>query len=179
MKTKIIGILVCMLLIATALPAAGTLNDNKTIRGTIQQPVPDLTCDGNLIWVGVLPGDTVTGSFIVENIGDAQSELNWEIDLSTPGFGNPQFDHTSGTGLKPEDGPFTVEVVFTAPGDLCTRFDGDIRINNTDDPNNDYCLVPVSLTTPVSQQVNTHLLSQMILERFPNAFPILRHLMGI
>jgi len=35
MKTKIVGILICMLLIATAIPAVGAIvNDNLTIRET-------------------------------------------------------------------------------------------------------------------------------------------------
>jgi len=32
---------------------------------------------------------------------------------------------------------------------------------------------------PVNQQVDMHPLLQMILERFPNAFPILRYLLGL
>ncbi len=32
---------------------------------------------------------------------------------------------------------------------------------------------------PVNQQVDIHPLFQRILERFPNAFPILRHLLGL
>jgi len=38
MKTKIVGILVCMLLIATALPAVGTMNIKTTDNNTL--PIP-------------------------------------------------------------------------------------------------------------------------------------------
>jgi hypothetical protein len=39
--------------------------------------------------------------------------------------------------------------------------------------------VDVSLVTPVNQQLDIHPLFQRILERFPNAFPILRQLLGL
>ena len=41
----------------------------------------------------------------------------------------------------------------------------------------DWATLEVSM--PVNQQVDIHPLFQRILERFPNAFPILRHLMGL
>ena len=53
-----------------------------------------------------------------------------------------------------------------------------IKIVNSENPN-DFCIIDVSLATPVSQQVDIHPLFQRILERFPNAFPILRHLLGL
>lgn len=40
----------------------------------------DLDCSGALSWIGVTPGDTVSGSIPVENIGDPESLLNWEVE---------------------------------------------------------------------------------------------------
>ncbi|MCK5030034.1 MAG: hypothetical protein KAR64_01065, partial [Thermoplasmatales archaeon] len=37
----------------------------------------------------------------------------------------------------------------------------------------------VSLATPVNQEVDIHPFLQRILERFPNAFPILRYMLGL
>ena len=46
----------------------------------------DLFCYRNLSWIKVKPGDTVEGSFNVENIGDSGSILDWEI-LEIPDWG--------------------------------------------------------------------------------------------
>ena len=53
-----------------------------------------------------------------------------------------------------------------------------IKTVNSENPN-DFCVIDVSLATPVSQQVDIHPLFQRILERFPNAFPILKYLRGL
>ena len=40
---------------------------------------PDLSCDGTLEWTNVTPNEIVTSSFTVSNIGDAGSNLDWDV----------------------------------------------------------------------------------------------------
>jgi len=136
----------------------------------------DIQCDGTLSWENVVPGGTVEGSFTIENTGYLYSELSWEID-EYPDWGDWTFTPSSGDDFLPDD-PVTIGVTVLAPDDPNTEFTGEVKIVNSDDPS-DYCIIPVSLVTPVNQQVDIHPLFQRILERFPNAFPILRHLMGL
>ncbi len=138
--------------------------------------VPDLECEGELSWPSVKAGEEVTGSFTVENIGDPGSLLDWEVS-EWPDWGNWTFNPESGTGLEEGD-TVTIDVEVVAPDEPETEFTGEVKIVNSEDPS-DYCIIPVSLVTPVNQQVDIHPLFQRILERFPNAFPILRHLMGL
>ena len=149
--------------------------DDVSIETGIEPAVPDLDCDGSLSWTEVEPGATVTGSFTVENIGDPTSELDWEIE-GYPDWGvNWTFDPESGIDLTPEDGAVIVEVTVVAPEDPETEFTGEVKIVNSDDPS-DFCIIDASLVTPVSQQQS---LFMRLLERFPNAFPILRQLLDI
>jgi len=87
--------------------------------------VPDLDCSGNLDWYDVTPGETVYGSFDLEN---------WT------------FTPDSGFDLTPEDGQVTVDVEAVAPEDPETEFTGYIKIVNVDD-GNDYSLIDVYLST--------------------------------
>ena len=138
---------------------------------------PDLKCSGDLRWEDVTPGSTVEGSFAVANGGDPGSELDWEVS-EYPEWGTDwTFKPASGTGLTPEAGSVVVEVSFVAPSESKTDFDGDVKVINSDDPS-DFCKIDVFLSTPRSRAVNYPLLFR-IFERFPNAFPILRHLLGL
>jgi hypothetical protein len=138
---------------------------------------PNLVCAGEIRLEDVAPGSTVTGSFTVENAGDAGSELDWEVD-KYPTWGSDWVcTPDSGTGLTPEAGPVTVEVSFTAPPDSETEFFGDIKVINSADPG-DYCKVDVAITTPRTRTVNFPLLTRLF-ERYPNALPMLRQLLGL
>ena len=139
--------------------------------------IPDLDCDGDLNWVDIEPGANVSGNFVVVNVGDPTSLLNWKID-SWPTWGNWTFTPISGTNLKPADGAFTVLVDIEVPNEQNQVFTGSITIVNTDDTT-DTCTISVSLATPISHQVNNFPLLQRILELFPNAFPILRNMLGM
>ena len=110
----------------------------------------DLDCDGTLSWTNVKPGATATGTFTVENIGEPLSLLDWEIE-SYPNWGTFTFDPTSGINLTPEDGAITINVEVTAPDETETKFSGEIKIVNSENPD-DFCIIDVSLATPVSQQ---------------------------
>jgi len=142
---------------------------------TIIEPEPDLDCDGSLSWTDVTPGSTVEGSFMVSNIGGNGSELNWEI-TNWPDWGDWTFNPPNGSNLTPEDDPVIVEVEVVAPDDPNKEFPGEIKILNSDNQS-DYCIIPVYLKTPKSKCLFISFFI-VLLERFPNAFPILRQLLG-
>ena len=133
---------------------------------------PKLDCDGSLSWTEVTPEDTVTGTFTVENVGEAASELDWEID-SYPDWGTWSFDPNGGTGLTPEAGEITVDVEVIAPDDSETEFSGEIVLVNSDDPD-DTCVIDVALVTPVSQQS----LILQFLENLAARFPIIAQILA-
>ena len=142
-----------------------------------KKTTPDLDCLGSLSWTDVSPGATVTGSFMVANVGDADSDLSWEIE-SYPTWGTWTFVPSSGTGLTPEMGTINIDVEVVAPDEENTDFSGEVKVVNSED-SNDYDTIPISLKTPMSHQINIHPQLQKILERFPNAFPILRRLLAL
>jgi len=137
---------------------------------------PDLHCSGSISWVDVTTGETVTDSFTVQNIGAAGTELDWEIE-SYPDWGTWTFDPDSGTDLEPGS-PVTVNVEVIAPDDPKMEFSGEIVLVNSEDPE-DTCTIDVSLVTPESQESLLFQVLERIFERFPNAFPILRHILGL
>ena len=109
--------------------------------------VPNLDCSGSLSWTRIKPGATVNGSFQVQNIGDTGSLLNWTINTSSISWGTWTFTPLSGENLTPEDGLITVNVSVTAPDEKNKQFEGYIRVENQQNPN-DFELIPVSLKTP-------------------------------
>jgi len=132
---------------------------------------PDLSCEGSLSWTDVQGGATVEGSFIVENIGDAGTLLDWEIS-EYPTWGTWSFDPDSGTDLEEGD-TVTIDVEVIAPNVEEETFTGDIVIINSNDPS-DTCTIPVSLTTPVTQPVQYPLL-----ELFRERFPLLNQILNV
>ncbi|MCK4348291.1 MAG: hypothetical protein KAW47_06720, partial [Thermoplasmatales archaeon] len=144
---------------------------------------PDLDCYGDLSWVDVTTGETVTGSFTVENTGDSTSELDWEIE-SYPDWGDWTFDPENGQDLTPEDGPVTVDVTVVAPEQesavkigiqkLNELYTGEVKIVNSED-SSDYCTIDASLETPVSQNL-MYLQYMQFLQRIIYQFPMLEHM---
>ena len=126
--------------------------------------VPDLDCDGILNWEDIEPGATVTGEFTVENIGDPESLLDWEIE-SYPEWGTWTFDPESGLDLTPEDGVITIAVEVIAPEEG-EEFTGEVKIVNSNNPA-DYCIIDATMTDPVSQQSFIIQFLEMLAERFP------------
>jgi len=142
---------------------------------TGEAPIPDLECDGSLSWTDVSPEENVTGNFEVLNIGEDFSLLDWEIS-EWPDWGDWTFNPTSGSDLTPEDGAQTIQVSVIAPDEPETEFTGEVKIVNSEDPN-DYCIILVSLITPVSQHsINSQLLQflQNLMQRFPMLEQILK-----
>jgi probable HAF family extracellular repeat protein len=138
---------------------------------------PDLKCEGEFEWYDVRPESTISDSFTVENVGDANSELSWEV-TEYPSWGSQwTFEPSSGTGLTPEEGPITVIVHVVAPPHKESMFEGFIKVENTEN-SSDFEIISVSLTTPRNRAILKPLLYRFF-ERFPDLFPILRHLLLI
>ena len=135
---------------------------------------PDLDCSGSLSWSNIEPGATVSGSFQVQNIGDAGSLLNWTINTSLINWGNWSFTPESGENLTPEDGQVTVQVSVIAPNKKNSEFQGYLKIENQDNLT-DFSLIPVNLKTPKNKVFNfNYNLLEWLYKRYLNLFPILQ-----
>ena len=142
-------------------------------------PEPDLDCTGSLSWNDVEPGGIVEGSFTVSNVGDPTSLLDWEV-VEWPDWGSGSswtFTPSNGIDLTPEDGLQTVQVEVVAPDEPETEFEGEIKVVNNEDPS-DYCIIPVSLITPMSQDVVDSTFLQFI-QRFIERFPLLEQILEL
>jgi hypothetical protein len=136
---------------------------------------PKIKCNGVLHWSNVKPGSTLTGTFTVQNVGEPRSLLNWEV-VSWPSWGTWTFTPNSGTNLTKGDSTIvTVNVI--APPDKKKIFNGTIRVIDIDN-SSDFCELPVTLSTPLNQSLHGQSFFEWFFERFPRAFPILRHILG-
>jgi hypothetical protein len=135
----------------------------------------DLECSGIISWTDVNPGETVTGSFELANIGDEDSLLDWEI-LSYPGWGLWSFNPRSGTDVTPGEGSQVIQVSVTSPLDKNTIFNGSITVTNTGD-SSDFCIIPVSLSTPLWNPLI--LFFNILWEKIPPMFPIFRYILDV
>jgi hypothetical protein len=108
-------------------------------------------------------------------MGEVGSLLNWNVD-SWPTWGNWTFSPPNGAGL-PDGSWVTITVTVVAPPEKKTNFTGKIKMINSDDPT-DFCEVDVYLKTPLNQNIYFQQLFERMFQRFPHAFPILRHLLG-
>jgi C1A family cysteine protease len=140
----------------------------KALTGEFTAPEPNLNCEGELSWSKVIPGKEVTDSFIVENIGESGSELDWVV-TEWPNWGDWELP-ISGYNLKPEDGKITVEVTVTAPEESEKKFTGELRVENKNDPS-DYEMISITLTTSRSRATHFN-----ILEKLLSYFPMIDQL---
>lgn len=138
-------------------------------------PKPNLKCTGELSWDDIKPGTTVNGSFQVMNIGEPDSYLNWTIG-SCPDWGTWTFTPSSGINLKPDHGAVTVNVEATTPEIKNEEFEGQVKVVNTDN-SSDFCIIPVTLTTPLNHDMFYYHYFERLFEQYPHAFPILRYLL--
>ena len=145
---------------------------------TGESAYPDLDCDGSLGWTDVKPSDTVTGSFTVENIGDSGSKLDWEI-AEEPNWGTWTFTPKEGNDLTPEDGSITVQVSVIVPDEQNQEFSGEVKMVNKDD-SSDYCIIPVSLTTPKNKAFSLLLeFSEKLIDQFPLLEHVFHHFISL
>ena len=149
---------------------------NFCIKGLIGEYIPvqtpDLYCAGDLDWSDVKPGSEVSGSISIENIGDPNTSLNWEI-VDWPEWGEFNFSQLSGSNLKPEDGAISISVTIIAPNDEEKTFTGDIRVENIDD-SEDYELIEVTLKTPRAKNLGLN-----FMEKLKLYFPIFNQLLEL
>ncbi len=135
-----------------------------------------VSCNGSLTWVDVKPRSTITGSFTVENIGAALTNLSWTVS-EWPDWGTWTFTPSQGEHLTPEDGPITITVTVVAPFKRNTTFSGQVKIVNSEN-SSDYDTVPVTLATPYQFHLTLMDILQGLIQRFPHAFPLLRLLLN-
>lgn len=124
---------------------------------------PDLDCSGTLSWNDVKTGETVKGSFKVQNIGDSGSLLNWTINVSSIEWGTWTFTPESGNNLTPEDGVFIVQVSVVAPNEKETEYNGYIWVENKDN-STDFDKIYVYLKTPKNVQTINTIINNFILK---------------
>ena len=132
----------------------------------------DVFCMGSLHWADINPGETVTGSFTVTNVGVPTSKLNWSI-MTYPEWGTWSFSTTSGKdlGVGQEE---TINVTVTAPDRSLRNSTGYIKVINTDNPR-DCFIIQVSLATPCKyQSFFFHLLTSLLKQ-----FPCIQSLVGM
>jgi len=138
--------------------------DTDETTATISIGNPDLACAGSLSWKTKSQG-TVTGSFTVSNVGDAGTNLDWEVD-SFPDWGSWTFTPDQGDDLKPEDDPVTVEVTVVAPQEQ-QEFSGKVKLINKDNPS-DFCEISVSMKVPKLRPYSPMLqFLQILAQRMP------------
>lgn len=145
-------------------------HDDMSLEGEATGSIPDLNCDGSITLDKVEPKSEVSGSFIVENIGEPDSRLEWRVYEYPNWSSDWNFEPRSGR-LIPEDGQITVEVSFTAPNLTATEFNGTIRVIAVGDPT-DYHDIPIKITTPKNR-----IISIPIFEKLLSRFPILKFLL--
>ena len=136
---------------------------------------PQVRCDESIHLTNITPGAVITESFTVENVGTSGSLLDWEIS-SYPDWGTWTFTPSSGTSLSPEQGAVTISVSIVAPEKNSKDYSGYIKVTNTDDPTDCY-IIQITLATPYEHDSYILNILQALMERFPNAFPILRFLL--
>jgi hypothetical protein len=144
---------------------------------TEPDPQSKIYAEGTLVWGRVNPSSTLLGSFTIENIGAAESLLNWEI-AEYPNWGTWTFSTKTGQNQKPEDVPCTVEVEVTVPDYKNTDFSGKIKSINKDSKS-DYATISVSLSTPKNKAEYQLPSFVRFLENHPHTFPLLRQLLRL
>jgi len=142
---------------------------NFCIKGLIHSE-SDLECNGQLGWTNVKAGNTVTGNFKIENVGDLGSLLAWEIK-EYPDWGEWTFTPSNGDGLSPKDGSIEIQVSVVAPDKKNREYEGNIMVVNRDN-SDDFSIVKISLVTLKNRDlINLHVLQAL------EKFPLLEHLL--
>jgi len=136
----------------------------KALTGEYTFNEPDLECEGELSWTDIEPGEGVTGSFLLRNVGNPDSDLDWEISEWPQDWGEWTFTPSDGYNLKPEDEDVTIEVSVIAPEKGGTEFTGEIKIVNKEN-SSDFEIIPVYLKTPRDKAIFNNFLETIL--QFP------------
>ncbi len=131
--------------------------------------------EGVLYWPDVKPGSNVEGSFLIENVGDPESEIDWEI-LVWPDWGDWTFDPISGEKLTPENSPLTINVTVDVPNRKNKHYNGYVKVVDVDN-NANSCLIHISLITPRTKASFSFF--ELFLQRHPYAFTLLRYILNL
>lgn len=130
-------------------------NIDFTFRTYSFESYTDLTASGSFNWTEIKPGQTVNGSFTLRNEGTPLSNLDWKI-YNWPSWGTWTFSPSSGTNLKPENGPLTIRVSVEAPHtNVPDTYTGKILIINENNEE-DYEYIDATMETPHKKQILTH-----------------------
>jgi len=124
-------------------------------------PHSDLSCEDELVWDDVKPGETIVGSFIVKNNGSSGSFLDWEV-IEYPEWGVWTFDPSSGNDLPGGDS-VNVSVEVVAPDEPNKLYFGEVKLVNSEE-SEDYEIIDIILSTP---RARTSTSFHWLLERFP------------
>jgi hypothetical protein len=121
--------------------------------------IPDLECEGSLLWEEVKPGEIMSGNFDIKNIGDLNSKLDWEI-YEYPNWGEWSFNPVEGYGINGDE-TINVKVTVVTPNDEDSYFSGLIKIKNKNN-DNDRDVITVTITTSKIRNLNINFIRELI-----------------
>ena len=130
---------------------------------------PDLECNGSLQWNNVRAGKRLTASFVVKNVGEPLSSLDWKI-AKYPSWGKWSFEPDSMENMKAGKSTI-VKVTVIAPEQKNTSFTGEIKIVNKENYS-DFATIPISLTTSKDYLPISDLIYNLLYQ-----FPILKYIL--
>ncbi len=151
---KTIGLILILVLGSLTLVQSQKINvDSVSIKSN--PPKPNLECSPDSIsFSWIKPGSNISDTFTVENINKSGLPISWEIRY--PNWGEWEFIPNSLISLRPEDGPVEVDFEVQVPNEICADFSGEIRIVNSNNPN-DYCSLSISVGTAKTKLVENYL----------------------
>ena len=132
----------------------------------------DIYCGGNLHWADVEAGSTIYANFTVENAGEPNSTLDWEI-AEYPEWGTWTFIPSHGSNLSSGDKDY-VTVSVLVPDKKIRNFRGYVKVVNKGN-SDDFFILPVSIATPKAAPVIPPIL-QKIMQFFPVLWKIMQTL---
>jgi C1A family cysteine protease len=135
----------------------------------------DLYCDDEISLSEVKARSIAKTSISIENIGEPLSSLDWEV-TEWPDWGTWVFKPKTGDNLKPENGEFTIDISILTPGSRDTEFVGEIKIMNSEYPN-DYEMVEVTIKTSKPRYYSG--IINNLFEKLSDRFPFLSRIVDI
>jgi len=132
----------------------------------------DIYCDGSLHWADIGAGSTIHTNFTVENVGEQNSTLDWEV-AEYPEWGTWSFTPSQGGNLSPGDKD-KVGVSVIVPDKKIRNFKGYVKIVNKDN-SSDFFILPASVATPMSTTHSVPII-QKILQHLPILWKIIQNI---